>query len=559
MIGSSTRKVLKDFAKRYRKYQLFLFLITIPLVLLSAFRPFLLQRLIDNLVETKNPTIVFKFGILLVLVMIIERFTTYIANLIHTVSSSKAISRESSRIISHTLNLDYATLKNYNSGDIVSRATSDIYELAPSMVNFIPTVVFNIIHFLVISSILVWLNIKLSIIAFCSLPIYYLLLKTFETGLNSRSRNEREKYSEKMNFLQEILNGIITLKSFFAHKKFAKIYEEKAEIWADSRIKSYSMYILIQNFIAFITYTTPVIVLAIGALDVANGRISLGTLIAFYSYMQLIYEPIQIINSEIIEIQKLEPYAERYIKFLSEKVEEERGSKTIEKPSIAVETLSFGYDKNLLEDISFKIDENETIAIVGRNGSGKSTLMKILIKLLKNKSGKIYIGDKNLEDIKLEDLRKKVIYTSNKDVIFSGTLKENITLFEDIPEENIKQAIKLAKIDFKNLNDPVSENTLSEGQKMRIILARALARKPKILILDETLSGIDTEIEKEIIKNIKEQNITTIIISHRLSSITPCNKVLFIDNGKVKMDTHENLLKQNKSYSEILKSQFISA
>ncbi|RDI90138.1 ABC transporter-like protein [Thermosipho africanus Ob7] len=288
---------------------------------------------------------------------------------------------------------------------------------------------------------------------------------------------------------------------------------QKSEIWADSRIKSYSMYILIQNFIASITYVT-------------NGKISLGTLIAFYSYKQLICEPIQIINSEIIKIQKLEPYAEKYIKFLSEKIEKEKGSQTIEKTSIAVETLSFGYDKNLLENISFEIDENETIAIVVRNGSGKSTLMKILINLFKNKSGKIYICNKNLEDI---------------------------------PEENIKHAIKLAKIDFKNLNDPVSENTLSEGQKMRIILARALARKPKILILDETLSGIDTEIEKEIIKNIKKQNITTIIISHRLSSITPCDKVLFIDNGKVKMDTHENILKQDKSYSEILKSQFISA
>ena len=239
----------------------------------------------------------------------------------------------------------------------------------------------------------------------------------------------------------------------------------------------------------------------------------------------------------------------------------------IEKINAEYETFTKeAKDELVLKDINLFIDQNEKIAIVGTSGSGKSTMMNLLVRLYEPTSGEILLDNKNLKDYNLQEIREHIKLVRGNDPLFNMSVKENIMLGDEFSEEEFNKAVKKAKVDkFIDLLDEgyntiVGErgSKLSDGQRQRVAIARALIRKPKVLILDEATSGVDSQTEEEIFEEIKEYDMTLIIISHRLSTIRKADKVVVLKDGEIIGEgTHNELVESSPVYKEIIESQLV--
>nr|WP_281255718.1 ABC transporter ATP-binding protein [Petrotoga miotherma] len=455
-----------------------------------------------------------------------------------------------------------------DSGDIMSRLLSDIEENAYTMALVLPTMCSNFLNLIVISIILTYLNWQLFLIVLASLPFYWLIIRSSQTKLQNYSKIERKSFGKLTSSIKEKLDGQLIIKVFGKTKYFSNSFSMDAEDWATQATKAGIFQITILNIAFFISYVIPVIILGFGGLLVIRGNMSLGTLIAFYSFVPWIYEPIGIINENLVQLQRAEPLAERFFEILDMPEEEDEGIYPFPKDyDVEYKNVSFKYrDEIVLKNINLSIGKNEKVALVGTSGSGKSTMVSLLVRLYDPTNGKILLRNKNINDYKLQEIREKIKLVRGNEPLFNMTVKENIMLDDEFTEEEFMKAVKKAKVDkFIGLLDEgydtvVGErgSKLSDGQRQRVAIGRALIREPKVLILDEATSGVDSQTEEEIFDELKEYEMTLIIISHRLSTIRKAGKVILLKDGEIRGEgAHEELLKNFPIYKEIIESQLV--
>lgn len=417
-------------------------------------------------------------------------------------------------------------------------------------------------------------NAKMFGIAVILVVLYAAIVLGFRKSYDKWNRNQMEDNAQLTSYLVESLNGMQTVKAFNA--------ERKANYETESRFVKLLKSVFRLSFIGnmqnalkvFVELVGGIVILWVGGVDVIHGSLTMGQLITFQSLLVYFLDPVKNLINLQPQMQTAVVAADRLGEILdleAEKGESER--RKLHPESIAgdieLKNIDFRYGtrKLVLEDVSLTIRKGEKVAFVGESGSGKTTLAKLLLHLYQAESGEILINGNNIEDIRIETLRERIAYIPQETFLFSGSIYENLTLGIDYPvmEDVVDAAKKAQAHGFINemplrYETRLEENgaNLSGGQRQRLAIARAMLKKPDVLILDEATSNLDAVTERALDDTIREfsKDMTTIFIAHRLSTIKNCDRIYIMDKGRIiESGTHEELKKLGGKYAGLVRHQ----
>lgn len=458
-------------------------------------------------------------------------------------------------------------------GEIISRF-NDASKVREAIAGATLTIMIDTLMAAAGAVILYMQNGKMFGIAVLMVILYLIIVITFNRWYEKLNRKQMEDNAQLTSYLVESLNGIQTIKAYNAEGK-AKTETEIRFVRLLKSIFHLSWVSNLQSSLkVFIELVGGVIILWAGGVCVIRGEITIGGLITFNSLLVYFLDPIKNLINLQPQIQTAVVAADRLGEILDlevEKTEAEYRKLSPDKLTgeIEIRNLDFRYGKRkqVLENINLKIEKGQKVAFVGESGSGKTTLSKLLLHMYSAEKGEILIDGNNIEDIQIERLREKMAYIPQETFLFSGSILENLTLGMDYAEmEVVIEAAKMAQAhDFINqlplrYETRLEENgaNLSGGQRQRLAIARAILKKPDILILDEATSHLDSITERALDRTIRTyaKDITTIYIAHRLSTIKNCDKIFVMDKGKlIESGTHRELQAMGGKYAELVKQQ----
>ncbi len=456
-------------------------------------------------------------------------------------------------------------------GDIMAHATNDIS--AVRMATGIATIASFDAIFLSLSSvtIMIIMNWKLTLLTMIPLPLIALMMLKFGKLIHKRFESVQEAFSTLTEKAQESLSGVRVIKAYGDEESENRFFAGKAEECVSQNVKLARIWGMFQPMIGALAMASMAILLGAGGAMVIRGTISLGEFVAFSSYLMMLIWPMIAIGWVVNLLQRGAASMGRLQKIFTTVPDILDGGNSISpEPVISVEHLSFTYpgtDAEVLKDISFNLPVGGTLGVVGRTGSGKTTLVELLMRLYDPPEGTVFVGGVDVKDMKLSKIRGMFGYVPQETFLFAMSIAENISFGTDgIPSERISELARIVDIaseieDFSDGYDTmVGERgvTLSGGQKQRVAIARALAVTPKILVLDDSLSSVDTETEAAILSRLRHEirNLTSILIAHRISTIQNADHIIVIDHGRVvEQGTHAELLRHEGFYTELYRMQ----
>ena len=475
------------------------------------------------------------------------------------------------RLFQHFTKMSPSFYQKYRTGDLMAHATNDVNAVVMVAGGGVMSAVDASITALVTLFTMIFLiSAKLTLIAVIPLP--FLAYATNKLGeKNHQSFKEaQESFSDLNNKVQESVSGIRVTKSFgYGNDEINSFKETNKKVFSKNIIASKYNALFDPMVLVFVGFSYT-LTLIFGGIFISRGEISVGNLVTFVTYLDMLVWPLQAIGWLFNIGQRGDVSYTRIEKLLAEEndVVEKENTIPAHNGRLEYDINSFSYvGEETLSDIKFAIDKGQTLGIVGVTGSGKTTLLKLLLREYDVEDGSINLNNHNIKDYKLKDLRSLIGYVPQDQVLFAMSIKENIrfadTKFTDKQVEDITKVCGIYD-DIVNMTDGfdtiIGERgvSLSGGQKQRMAMSRALIMNPEILILDDSLSAVDAKTEHLILENLKEERSgkTTIITAHRLSAIVHADLIIVMDNGKIiECGTHDQLIAQDGWYKETYNTQ----
>ena len=574
--GNEVKGVFTRFFELLKPQKGLLINIFLASILITAFGllgSFYFKFLLDDIVPNnlKQSLTIFSTGfiVLAIFKVIMETFRTHL--LIHL--GQKLDIPLMLGYYEHVINLPMNFFGSREVGEIISRF-NDASNIRQAISGVALTMMIDVFMILIGGGILYSQSSSLFGLTIIPLILYGIIVFSFKSNIEKANRETMEKNSKLTSYLIESLNGIETIKAFNSEREVNLETEKRFIKFIKAIFKNECINNMQVSLKSLVKGVFAIAIIWIGSIQVLNGKISFGELLTFNALLAYFLTPIENIINLQPTVQTALVAAERLSEILDlelEKSEEEYkkiNPKSL-KGNIEFKNVDFRYGtRNLiLKNINMNITMGERIALVGESGSGKTTLAKLLLNFYQCEKGEIIVNDYNLIDINVEALRDKIAYISQETFLFNGTILENLMLGNPyLTYEEIIDACKKAQIhDFIN-SLPLRYNTLVEengsnfsgGQNQRISIARAILRKPEILIMDEATSNLDSITEKAIERTIHKfsEGMTTIIIAHRLSTIMRCDNIYILEKGEIKeKGNHKELLEQKGIYYKLWTEQ----
>jgi ATP-binding cassette subfamily B multidrug efflux pump len=569
------KHIIVEFFKKHR----ISYIIGILFMLLTSYIQSLFPRVLGNTIDVlKTDNFVFDFvkiNILYILLIAIGTFiSTYAWRNLIVVNARNLECHLREKLYNHFQKLSPEFYNHKKTGDLISYAINDVSAVRMALG---PATAMTINVFLIcgisIYSMSKIISLRLTLMTLIPIPFIIFFMMKIGGLVQKRFRKVQENFSSISGRVQENIYGIRVIKSYVQEEAEAEKFEILNDAMMDSNLDMVKVSSFLSPVIEISFSISFVMNLIIGGNMVLNGEISLGDFIAFNGYLTMIMRPIvsigRVINifqrgiasiKRLDEIFNVSPAIQDGVKMIDSAIEGE----------IEFNNLSFSYsvsDKKTLEHIKFKIPKGYTVGIIGKTASGKTTLSNLLLRLYTSSPDEIFIDSVDINDYSLETLRSSIGYVPQDNFLFSASIKDNIKFFKDAYTDlEVEEAAQISSIYESIMEFPNGFDTmlgergvnLSGGQKQRISIARAIIKNPPILILDDSLSAVDTITESKVLRSIKKSRIgkTTIIIAHRISTIKHADFIIVLDEGGIcESGTHTELIEKGGLYYDTYKSQ----
>ncbi len=546
-------------------------------VLFEVFIPYVMSLIIDVGINERGGDLdyIIKMGGLMVLLALGACVTGIAAGFLSSISSSRFVRNLRNHMFEKIQTYDFKNIERFNVSTVVMRLTTDMRMMRMAYVAIVRMLIRSPIN-LIISSYMVWrMNSRLAMIFAVAIPVLFTGLYTITTKAHPRFVTMMTRYDEMNNDLKENIEGIRVVKTFVREGYEENKFEEKSLAVTTAQRYAEGLVILSDPFFQLVMYACMIAIAWFGGNHIIQGIMTTGQFMSYLSYVRAILFSLMMVSNALLQIVMAQASVTRANEILDEKTDIDDSKADagvqVENGDIEFRNVSFKYDENseneALSDIDLKIASGEVIGIIGSTGSSKTTLVQLIPRLYEATKGEVLVGGRNVKEYKLKNLREAVSMVLQKNTLFSGTIEENLKWGNpNATHEEVVEACRNAQAHDFIMAKPEGYDTdlgqggvnVSGGQKQRLCIARALLKKPKIIILDDSTSAVDTDTDHRIQLALKENlgDMTTIIIAQRIASIKEADRIVIMNEGKIDdVGTHEELLERNEVYRDLYQTQ----
>ncbi|WP_353894130.1 ABC transporter ATP-binding protein [Proteinivorax hydrogeniformans] len=563
-------RYLKSFFKQYKWYYAFGIFWLLVVNGIQMFVPRLLGNITDQLAEgLLDGSDLVRYAIILASIGLLMGVSRALWRIYITGSARRLEYFIRTKLFLHLQKLSPSYFNRMKTGDIMAHATNDINAVRMAfgggIIMMTDAIVLTVITTILMLAQVGW---QLTLIAMVPLPFLALGVVSFGKVIHRRFKRVQAAFSSMTESVQENLSGIRVVKAFVQEDEEINRFKKSAQEHVDKNIHLIKIWGVLQPLVQVISTLSVILIIMFGGIAVINGDISIGDFVAFNTYLTLLIWPMMAIGHVINVLQRGRASMDRLNTILDEEPDIYDGDNALDvdvKGDVEIKDLTFKYEDGTeaLKNINLKIKRGETLAIIGRTGSGKTTLVNLLLRLANPPRDTVFIDGVDINDIKLKPLRESIGYVPQDNFLFSTNISGNIAFaLKDYEQKQVEEAAKFAHvydniIEFPQKFDTMMGErgvTLSGGQKQRVSIARAIIKDPNILILDDSLSAVDTQTEEEILRQLKDimKSRTSIIISHRVSTVKDADEIIVMDDGEiVERGNHEELVDKDGLYANL--------
>ena len=546
-------------------------------VFLEIFIPTLMAKIVNSLQETPLPddivNIVVTNGLLMVASAVASLVFGALAGRTSSIASTGFAKNLRAELFEKIQQFSFANVDKFSTASLVTRCTTDVNNAQTAFMQ-LTRVVFRAPTMLIMATIMAFrLNPDLSVIFFVAIPLLGIAMAVLVVKVHPMFRNMLKRYDHMNATVQEDLVAIRVVKAFVREEYEIEKYRDATEGVRASQLAAEKTMVLINPIANIVMYGTTIALLFVGGGEIIDGHMKAGDLTALMTYSAQILMSVMMICFISVSLVLSRASLQRINEVLLEEpdIKDGAGDFEVEDGSIDFDNVNFSYSNNAenltLENINLHIKPGQMVGVIGGTGDGKSSLVQLIPRLYDVLEGSVKVGGRDVRNYNLHNLREGVSMVLQKNVLFSGTIKENMLWGnENATDEEIIAACKVAQAhDFVSSFPDGYETDLGQGgvnvsggQKQRLCIARALLKKPKIMIMDDSTSAVDTATDAAIRSALRSEvgHMTTIIIAQRISSVQDCDMIVVMNDGKINdIGTHEQLLERNTIYQEIFNSQ----